>query len=351
MNNKKMVRTIGIVYNLKKEGVNSDQYEEYDEWDTITALEREIKALGFEVILLEQNESFLERINSSRPDFVVNIAEGIGSSRMRESQVPCILESLSIPYTGSDPLALGITLDKYLTNKLLKASHVPVPEMHMIAKLSDIEALKGIFKQYRNLIVKPRWEGSSKGIFLTSVVSDFQRLKEQAERVLNEYNQPVVIEEFLEKSEITVGVCGNRHPRLLGMMKIMPRSQDKQFIYSQEIKRQWQEKVTYEPQQSILHALQSQVEYYAFKAFMALELRDVARIDFRVNSHNIPKIIDINPLPGLSPTYSDLPILCRLKEMTYSQLIRIILKEAFARYGLKPDLYSAASTFEGSYAD
>jgi D-alanine-D-alanine ligase len=330
------MHTIGITFNLKKSHSRDDRYEEYDEIATVEALKNELEHLGFKVLLFEQNDNFFKNILKNKPDFVFNIAEGLKSGRSRESQVPCILESLNIPYSGSDPLALGVTLDKYLTNLILSSAKIPVPYMAMVDNNSAINKLSNIFASGKIFIIKPRWEGSSKGIFLNSVVNNFRDLKKQIKFILYRYRQPAVVEEFLDGEEITVGVYGNAYPRVLGMMKIDFRENSKiPFLYSLEVKRKWQEKVAYHGEESISGRVKKRIKDYALRAFRTLELRDIARIDFRVSKSNIPKIIDVNPLPGLSPHYSDLPILCRLKGKTYSDLVKIILKESFKRYGFK----------------
>lgn len=327
------IRTIGIVFNLKKNG-QGDEEEEYDEPETIEGLQREIERCGFMVRLFEQNERLIEDLTRERPDFVFNIAEGIGKSRGRESQVPSILESLGIPYSGSDPIALGITLDKYLTNRILQSANLPVPLMYMAKDEEGLTNLRDIFDGERPFIVKPRWEGSSRGIFLNSVVKDFDELKERIVHLHSKYCQPALIEEFLEGEEITAAVCGNTSPYLLGMMKIVPSDQSQgYFLYSLETKREWETKVLYEPQEKIRAHIQALVAEYTLTAYRTLELKDFARIDFRVGKGDIPKIIDINPLPGLSPRYSDLPILYRLRGKSYSELIETLLKESFGRYG------------------
>jgi D-alanine-D-alanine ligase len=332
----KKIKTIAIVCNLKPGSAKGDEFEEYDEMRTIDALRSEIEKLGFTVIVIEQKDLCV-RLNRETPDFVFNIAEGTGTSRGRESQVPCLLESRGIPYSGSDPVSLALTLDKYLSSQFLRAAGVAVPDMYLVRDNRECDALKDIFKRHRRLIVKPRWEGSSKGIFLSSVVDTFTQLKEQVVGVLEKYKQPAVIEEFLEKSEITVCVCGNGHPALLGMMEIgYTKKQQGTFIYSQEVKRAWQEKVAYRPQDSIPKMIRSRIETAALEIFSVLELRDIARIDFRLGCDDIPRVIDINPLPGLSPHYSDLPILCRLNGISYSELIATILSAAFTRLGFEP---------------
>lgn len=332
--NQNLIKTIGITFNLKAKGV-SDGCEEYDEIETIASLKKEIEALGFKVRLFEQGESFLKEISDNRPDFVFNLAEGRGNFRGRESQLPAVLESLSIPYSGSDPISLGITLDKYLTNRLLRSANIPVPEMFMVKNMEELENLGNIFTGGQLFLVKPRWEGSSKGIFLNSLVSNFDDLRKRVENIFLKYQQPALIEEFLEKDEITVGVYGNRVARILGMMKIVPKDRTcDNFFYSFEVKQDWQNKVKYEPQESILESIQKLVQLCALRAYRELELKDIARIDFRLDSQNKPRIIDINPLPGLSPLCGDLPILYKLSGGNYNDLIKLILQEALSRYGL-----------------
>jgi D-alanine-D-alanine ligase len=332
----KYIKKIAIIFNLKKKGLKDDSCEEYDEIETIDTLHKELKTFVPFVYRIEQSKNLVEDILKANPDFVFNLAEGIGMSRARESQVPCILESLNIPYSGSDPIALGLTLDKYLTNIILKEAGAPVPRAFTVENISQLHFLKSIFRKNNLFIVKPRWEGSSRGIFLNSVVSNFNELKERADFVFRKYKQPALVEEFLENDEITVGVCGNRFPFVLGMMRVAEKNKSgAHFLYSQENKRNWEERIKYEPQNSIEKSIQKAIEKYSIKAFKALELRDIARIDFRLNGANIPKIIDVNPLPGLSPYYSDLPIICKLNGKNYRYLIKTILHEALKRNSLK----------------
>ena len=332
-----LVNTIGIAFNLKKQGAG-EGCEEYDEIETIGSIKKEIEKYGFKVVLFEQDENFLKNLVDQKPDFVFNIAEGRGNARGRESQIPAILESLDIPYSGSDPISLGITLDKYLTNRLLKSTNIPTPKMFMVKNVRDIENLGNIFGRGGLFLVKPRWEGSSKGIFLNSLVSNFDDLKKRVEDIISKYKQPALVEEFLEGDDVTVGIHGNELPQTLGMMRITPKDKTcKNFFYSFEIKQDWQNKVNYEPQDSILEHIQELIESYAIKAYKELELKDVVRIDFRLDIQNKPKIIDVNPLPGLSPLYADLPILYKLRGSGYNDLVKTILQDSFRRYGFNFD--------------
>lgn len=330
---KRTPRTIGITFNLKANHRAGDSYEEYDERATITALTHELIHFGFKVVLLEQTDALATRLLRVKPDFVFNIAEGRGASRSRESQVPCLLESLNIPYSGSDPLSLALTLDKFLTHKILMSCHVPVPRVFMLTGRAGLSQLKNIFSTHTRLIVKPRWEGSSKGIFNNSIVEGYARLSERVNRIFRDYRQPALVEEFLEGDEVTVGVCGNKPARVLGMMRISPRVKRGYFLYSQENKKEWKTKIVYDPGCDLSGSVRAKLNTYALRAFDALGLRDISRIDFRLSARGVPKIIDVNALPGLSPHYSDLPILYRLNGGSYRSLIRSILAAAFARYG------------------
>ncbi|MFH1846873.1 MAG: ATP-grasp domain-containing protein [Candidatus Omnitrophota bacterium] len=338
MKEKNKLNTLGIIYNLKTHAGINDSSEEYDDPETIESLASEIQRYGYRVLRFQHDNDLTKKLLSEQPDFILNIAEGKGNTRARESQVPCILESLRIPYSGSDPVILGITLDKYLTNLVLKSAGIPVPQAYSISSEKDLNLLPDIFEEYNRFIIKPRWDGSSKGIFSDSLVSDRARLEKQVRHILETCGQPAIIEEFLENDEITVGVLGNKEPKIIGMMRISPSLKtEKPFIYCVDNKRTWRETVKYEPDTVLPRETKLLVENYALKAFHALELRDISRIDFRLGKDNIPRIIDVNPLPGLSPDYSDLPIMYRLSGKSYSSLIRAILYTSFERHSLNTE--------------
>ena len=173
--------------NLKKkellQGEPDDRYEEYDCLETGETLEREITRLGFETGHYEQDETFLEKISRNPPDFVFNIAEGRGTTRGRYSQVPCILESLGIPFSGSDSTAIAIPLDKWLTHHVLAGGGAKVPDLYMFSTESDLGRSISIFEKHSKYIVKPRWEGSSKGVFPDSVVDNPVAMAKRVRRV------------------------------------------------------------------------------------------------------------------------------------------------------------------------
>lgn len=336
MNGESSKPLAGICFNLKK-SFSSDADEEYDEIETIEFLRERLEGFGFEVILIEQDKSLFEKLANHAFDFVLNIAEGIGKTRSRESQVPCILEWQNIPYYGSDPVSLAITLDKWLTNVLLKNADIPVPGMVVINGIDQIQEIDISFNRHK-YIVKPRWEGSSKGIFNDSVVSSVSQCQGKLRDVIGKYSQPALVEEFIEQDEITVGVCGNGSElELLGMMKISQRNATPEFVYSIENKRDWREKIKYERADEVISVkVANLTAQYAKAAFGVLGLRDVARIDFRVDNNGIPRIIDVNPLPGLSPKYSDLMLMSKLYNKNFSDVVDKIITISLKRNKIDP---------------
>ncbi len=333
--------TISIACNLKPEDVRelptasrrgaSDSYEEYDSLETVEAIARQVRDLGFAAEILEQDDRFLSKIEQNPPDFVLNIAEGRGTSRGREAQVPAILESLGIPFSGSDSVSMSLSLDKYLTNRALAGESVPVPKAFLFRKGARVS----LPEQETRWVVKPRFEGSSKGIFPDSLVKDESEARARVDRIWSLYDQDAIVEEFLPGDEITVGIFGNEEPWAGGMMRIAPTAKEEgTFLYSLEHKRDWKNRVRYEGPDMIPAEVREKAEACALMAFRALELRDVSRIDLRLDAAGNPHVIDVNPLPGLSPTYSDLPILYRLSGGTYADIIKTILSLALRRNGI-----------------
>ncbi|MGI6783986.1 MAG: D-alanine--D-alanine ligase family protein [Aminivibrio sp.] len=328
---------ISVVYNLKKipeRGEPDDKYEEYDPLSTVEAVADAIAAYGFGVSLCEQDDGFHRRILDQAPDLVANIAEGRGNGRAREAQVPCFLESMSIPFWGSDGLSMAVALDKLLTSRTLGSEGIPVPFSRSFREAGELSALPALFDLHSRYIVKPRYEGSSKGVFSDSVADSPKEAEEKIRRIWRRYGQPALVEEYLPGEEITVGVTGNGHPSVAGMMRISPVKAGEVFLYSLEEKRNYLEKIRYDGPETIPPALRDQLGRLALAAFRILELRDMARLDFRLDGDGIPRIIDVNPLPGLSPLYSDLPILHRLSGGDYRSLIGTILGSALRRYGM-----------------
>jgi D-alanine-D-alanine ligase len=326
---------IGLSYDLKEtlaplQASCDDAFEEYDSSETVELIAAALEAEGHTVTMLGGGREFSGKIFHDKVDFVFNIAEGRGAYRSREAQVPSILEMLDIPYSGSDPQCLAICLDKPLTKKLVALEGVSTPNWRVIfnrQELPQIDSYDFTFPA----VVKPAYEGSSKGISLTSVVEDAKQAIEVVESLLEKYQQPAMVEEIILGDEVTVGIIGNSPPKVLGMMRILPKQKNGYFLYTLDVKRNYLELVDYECPAGLEEEVLQRIQISSLKAFNALGCRDFARLDFRISRAGVPYFLEINPLPGLG-THSDLVIMAKMMGWSHKQLISAVLNAAIERY-------------------
>jgi D-alanine-D-alanine ligase len=313
--------------------VPDDLQEEYDSPATIEAIAAVLRGLGHDVVLLGDGREFLERVLADPPDFVFNIAEGHGVSRSREARVPAVLEMLGIPYSGSDPLTLAVTLDKDCAKRLVASAGVTVPPGVVLEPPSrDDGSGEPPHAIHFPAIVKPAWEGSSKGIRNRCLVRNRAELSAEVESLWRDHRQPLLVEEFIVGDELTVGVIGNDPPQVVGVMRVVPNRATPHFIYSLEVKRDFRQQVRYECPAKLSAAATVAVERAALTAYRALGCRDVARVDFRLRD-GVPYFLEVNPLPGLSPDSGDLVIMTVEQQgWTYAQLVEKILRAALERH-------------------
>ena len=334
---------IGIAFDLAPAIGSSDgpddRYEEYDKPETVEALARVLRDEGHEVILLGDGRAFLERVLADPPDFVWNLAEGEGIGRCREARVPATLEMLGIPCTGSDPLTLAAALDKDVAKQLVAARRLEVPyhlAFHpdepaglVAARLAGLAAHVAF-----PWLLKPAFEGSSKGIRTRSLVDSEAEACALFHELARDYEQTILVEEYIAGDEVTVGIVGNGdEAEVIGTMRIVPRADADRFVYSIELKRDWSRHVEYEIPALLAPEVEAVLEAAALEAYRALGCRDVARIDYRIRD-GVPYFLEANPLPGLAPDWSDLVILAGGMGVSYPALIRRILDAALTRVGL-----------------
>jgi len=326
---------IGLSYDLKEaipveQDGTDDAFEEYDSSETVELISAALEAKGHSVVMLGGGKEFIDNIWREKVDIVFNIAEGRGNYRSREAQVPSILEMLDIPYTGSDPQCLATCLDKPVTKKLVVADGITTPKWLTIA---NKEELCQTFWDGFPLpaIIKPAYEGSSKGIRLDSIVNAPEQATGTVSKLLAYYRQPVMLEEFIDGDEVTVGIIGNSPPKVLGMMRVLPKRKDEHFIYSLEVKRDYQNRVDYECPALLREKILDKLADSSLKVFKTLGCRDFARLDFRISSKGVPYFIEVNPLPGLG-THSDLVIMASKLGWTHNELINAVLDSALRRY-------------------
>lgn len=336
---------IGIAFDLVPAGAATDgpddRYEEFDKPQTIECLAEVLRCEGHEVVLLGDGRAFLQRVLADPPDFVWNLAEGEGPGRNREARVPAVLEMLGIPYSGSDPLTLAATLDKEVAKRLV-AHAVAVPKgISCPADLSS-EQVKSLLRtagletKGHSWIVKPCFEGSSKGIRTRCLGDTLEDIVGLYQDLSRDYGQRILIEEFVVGDEVTVAIVGNgASAEVIGTMRIRPKMPDPRFVYSIEMKRDWVACVAYETPAQLVPEVMQNLLHSALKSYEALGCRDLARIDFRIRA-GVPYFLEANPLPGLAPDWSDLIILARGMGLGYADLIRKVLRVALTRVGLVP---------------
>ncbi|MFH0941404.1 MAG: D-alanine--D-alanine ligase [Chloroflexota bacterium] len=325
---------LGLAYDLKEMICagpgGDDDLEEYDSWETVARLVKYLEAGGHQVVMLGGGAEFLSKILTEKVDFVFNIAEGRGNYRSREAQVPAVLEMLGIPYSGSDPQCLAVCLDKPLTKQLVAAAGGRTPKGLLLGSRQDITLIAGSGLTFP-AIIKPAYEGSSKGIKLSSVVAGPEEAASAAEELLRHCRQPVMIEEFIRGTEVTVGVIGNDPPAVLGMMAVVPKKSEPDFVYSLEVKRNYLELVDYQCPARLEPEVLCDLEASALSACKTLGCRDFARLDYRISPGGVPYFLEANPLPGLG-SYSDLVIMAEMTGLGHSGLVARVLGAALGRY-------------------
>ena len=337
---------IGIACTLRPDGppppgAPDDVYEEFDAPATVKAIADALTSFGHTVVELGDGRGFLEAVLRDPPDLVFNFAEGAGVSRSREARVPAVCEMLGIPYTGSDPLALAVSLDKDMTRRLAESLGVTVPKGITLAPIAG--EYDGDFAEFAPIledaglalpvIAKPTCEGSSKGIRGRCLIKTAADFGPAVVGLWKNYQQPVLVEEYISGDEVTVGLYGCDPPQPIGVMGIVPKKDAGEFVYSLEVKRNWSDAVEYVAPARLPREVLRAIEADAMAVYAGLGCRDVARLDFRVRA-GVPYFLEVNPLPGLNPESGDLCYLAYRMGLTYPDLIRLILDAACARYGL-----------------
>ncbi|HAJ56414.1 MAG TPA: hypothetical protein DCL35_01445 [Candidatus Omnitrophica bacterium] len=330
---------VGFTYDLKtdyksQDGFPQDALAEFDVEETVAEVEAAIKSGGHEVVRIGHVRNLLGCLPRIGVDIVFNLCEGMGN-RNRESEVPVILDIYRIPYVGSDGLTLGLTLDKVMAKKAFIADNVLTPK-YFVAD-GSFSASGGIKEDLCGMafpmIVKPRSEGSSKGISEESVVRDNEALVSQVREVVRQYGQPALVEEFITGQEFTVLVIGNGQPEALAPVHIgiLGKLEVDDLIYTS--RRVSNTEIGYVCPAKISDALDKKLRQAAVAAYKCVDCRDFGRVDFRVDKQGRPYVLEINPLPSLS-TEDVFPLVAKAEGSTYNKLILKVLDIAIKRCGL-----------------
>ena len=320
---------IGLTYDLRDdylaEGYTKEETAEFDRRDTIEAIDKTLRISGYQTDHIGNIKSLVHRLASGdRWDMVFNIAEGLYGFG-REAQIPALLEAYGIPYTFSDPLTLSLCLHKGMTKHVLRNFGILTPDFMVIETEEDIAHVEIPFP----LFAKPVAEGTGKGITTASKITSPYELQNICRMLLAKYRQPVLIESFLPGRELTAGIVGTGNEAVaLGVMEIHLKDHAETGVYSFTNKENYEELVEYE---LIDDAMARDAKETALAAWRALGCRDAGRIDLRADTQGRPNVMEINPLAGLHPVHSDLPIICNLAGISYHELISMIMRSAMKR--------------------
>ncbi len=322
---------IGITYDLRDEylaqGFGEEETAEFDKVETIETIETVLRDYQHTTERIGNIKSLVEKLAAGEHwDLVFNIAEGMYGFG-REAQIPAVLDAYRIPYTFSDPLVLALTLHKGMTKRVMRDLRVPTPDFYVVEDATQISRVDLPLP----LFAKPVAEGTSKGIAETSKINSYQDLQTVCLNLLQTFRQPVLVERYLPGREFTVGIVGTGDDAsVIGVMEVLLKKKTAAGVYSYYNKANYQELVEYRLATGEIVQACAEV---ALRAWRGLGCRDAGRIDLKLDEDGIPNFIEVNPLAGLNPIHSDLPILAGLAGIDYHRLIGMILASALRRVG------------------
>ena len=348
---------VALLANLKKNaptwrGMSPDRWDDLDSEETIQSIMQAIASGGHDVTFLEGDASLFETLRKVKPDICFNICEGHHGDG-REAHVPAILEMLRIPYTGSQVLTLALALDKPMTKRVLTYHGLPTPPFQVFERVTEPLDHQLSFPVF----VKPSREGTGMGVTADSIARDEEQLRIQLRRLFDRYDQPALVERYIEGREVTVGLVGNLRspvawrvpddeaaPRIMKGLHFFPALEvdmaaypvEEAGIYTSRIKVEMAHEFHYICPAPLTDEQLDELNWLAASVFRVTGCLDVARVDFRLDASDgdRPYILEVNPLPGLNPGYSDLYIEAAADGWSYEELINEILDLAIERYDL-----------------
>ncbi len=314
---------VGITYDLKDDylgmGFSEEETAEFDSRETIDGIENALKSLEFQTERIGNLHQLVKALGQGRRwDWVFNISEGMYGFG-RESTVPALLDAYQIPYSFSGPLVLSMALHKGIAKTVVSRAGVLTPSFIVVDRKEQLQNVNLPFP----LFLKPVAEGTGKGITRDSRVTNMDSLISVGESLLEAFKQPVLVETFLPGREFTVGIIGSgENAEIVGVMEIVFGAKADSNIYSFYNKKNYQEAVSYVKTEGLLRDSCREV---ALQAWRALGCRDAGRIDVRADAEGRIHFLEVNPLAGLNPQDSDLPIICAMEGISYQELIQRIV--------------------------
>jgi D-alanine-D-alanine ligase len=338
-----MSMTIGLTYDLRSEylaeGFSEEETAEFDRDDTVAAIERALRSLGYRTERIGHARQLAAALVAGRRwDLVFNIAEGLHGIG-REAQVPALLDLYRIPYTFSDPLVMSLTLHKGMTKRVIRDAGVPTADFTVVATPADAGAVAFAPPYF----VKPVAEGTGKGVTPDSIVRRKNDLTTVCGRLIETFHQPVIVEPYLPGREFTTGIVGTGgDARALGTIEVILLETAEQGVYSYVNKEECESRVLYRLMRPEDDPVVAEAEAVALAAWRALGCRDAGRLDLRCDPNGQPLFMEVNPLAGIHPEHSDLPIICNHLGVPYHELIGWIVASASARMPAAERLRGAA---------
>ena len=324
--------TVGITFDLRSDwlsqGFSELETAEFDREETVAAVESALRAEGYATERVGNHRALVAALSAGRRwDLIFNFCEGMYGIG-REALVPALLDAWRIPYTFSDPVVLGLCLHKGLTKRVVRDAGVLTPAFAVVESPSDVAKVALSYP----LFAKPIAEGTGKGITPRSRIESPASLREMCESLLAEYHQPVLVEEYLPGREFTTAIIGTGDDaRAVGTMEVIMLDTAEAHAYTYVNKEYCDDRVRYELARGADEASASAL---ALQAWRALGARDAGRIDIRMDARGVPSFMEVNPLAGLHPQHSDLPIICTMVGITFQDLIGRIVASARRRAGL-----------------
>lgn len=323
---------IGLTYDLRSEylamGYGEVETAEFDRDDTIAAIENALNEMGHATDRIGHGRRLVERLaDGDRWDLVFNIAEGMNGIG-REAQVPSILDLYGIPYTFSDPLVMSLTLHKGMTKRVVRDCGVPTSDFMVVE--TGPNGTRPAFPE--PWFIKPVAEGTGKGVTPASIIRDPARFAAACERMIAAFRQPVIVEPYLPGREFTVGLVGTGpEAQVLGTIEVVLLEAAESGVYSYVNKERCEELVVYRLVSPEGDGQVREAERVALAAWRALGCRDGGRVDIRCDDAGRPLFMEVNPLAGLHPEHSDLPIIGNHLGISFRDLIGRIVRSAMRR--------------------
>ncbi len=323
---------IGLTYDLRSEylamGYSEIDTAEFDREDTVSSIENALHALGHRTERIGHAKQLMAALlHGKRWDLVFNIAEGLHGIG-REAQVPAILDLYEIPYTFSDPMVMSLTLHKAMTKRVIRDAGIPTADFQVVACEADVDAIA--FDP--PFFVKPVAEGTGKGTSPDSIIKDRAQLKTACLSCMAAYRQPALVEPYLSGREFTVGILGtDREAEALGTLEVHLNDSAEPGVYSYLNKEKCEDLVVYQRVDAKEDPVVAEAETISLAAWRVLGCRDAGRIDIRCDLTGRPLFMEVNPLAGIHPEHSDLPILCNQLGISYQTLIDRIVTSASKR--------------------